>query len=134
MRWFILLAGCLLPAADFNGIWIGQIPTRAGQSADIAFQLVQNGNTLRGKLYGDYTTSPIVEGKIAGELVTFVVVTQEQAGNQINETRIRFSGKLQGDELELVRVREAAVNAGTARAPYQFRENPSVVFRLKKLL
>ena len=69
-----LLFALTVSAADLTGIWVGQMPTRNGESVDIAFQLVQSGTKLSGKLYGDYRSSPIVEGIVAGELVTFVVL------------------------------------------------------------
>ena len=70
------LLGCMaLPAADFNGIWVGQIPTgREGALQDVAFKMTQNRNTLTGKLYGDYQSSPISEARVSGDLITFVVV------------------------------------------------------------
>ena len=74
-------------AADLSGIWMGQIPTRNGEMQDVEFKLVQTGDTLEGKLYGDYRSSPIREGKVTGDQVSFVVISQEQAGNQINDTR-----------------------------------------------
>jgi len=107
----LLYAGAAC-AADLSGIWMGQMEVRNGQKVDVAFQLKQQGTQLRGKLYGDYESSPIVSGIVAGKLVTFVVEAQEQAGNQINQTRLRFTGSLDGDELELVREREGSRNAG----------------------
>ena len=49
--------------------------------------------------------------------VSFVVIAQEQAGNQINETRMRFTGTFKAGELELTRSREGvhdAANGGAA--------------------
>lgn len=132
-----LLAGALVwaemaGAADLSGIWMGQMEVRSGQKVDVAFQLKQEGTRLRGKLYGDYESSPIVDGIVAGNLVTFVVEAQEQAGNQINETRLRFTGRLDGDELDLVRERESSRNAGNkgGAAPRESRQQ----FRAKRLL
>jgi hypothetical protein len=100
-----LLCGLSALAADVTGIWVGQMPTRNGETVDIAFQFTQNGTKISGKLYGDYKSSPIVEGLIAGDLVTFVVLAQEQAGNQINDSRLRFTGALKDGEIELTRER-----------------------------
>jgi len=119
-------------AADLSGIWMGQMEVRNGQKVDVAFQLKQEGTRLRGKQYGDYESSPIVDGIVAGKLVTFVVETQEQAGNQINESRIRYTGSLAGDELELIRERESSRNAGNrgGAAPRESKQR----FRMKRLL
>lgn len=97
---------------DLSGIWTGQVTVRNGLTQEIAFQFAQNGSRLSGKLYGDYRSSPIVEGIVSGRVVTFVVAATEQAGNQINDSRLRFTGNLQGDQLHLVREREASTNAG----------------------
>ncbi len=147
-----LILACLLcawaaSAADLTGIWVGQIPSRNGEPQDIAFKFTQNGTTLGGKLYGDYQSAPISEGKISGDQVTFVVIAPEQAGNQINKAKLRFSGSIQATtqasargnpelpsgEIELTREREGATNAGDGGS-VQFRGNAKQTFRLKRLL
>jgi hypothetical protein len=135
MRWLPLLAiaGPLL-AADLPGVWTGQYPGRNGDLQDIAFQFTQSGTRIGGKLYGDYGSSPIVQGLVAGDLITFVVVSQEQAGNQINETRLRFTGKfVDGGQIELTRDRESSTNAGNGGG-VQSRAGARLTFRLKKLV
>ena len=83
----------------------------------VAFQLVQKGAVLTGKLYGDYDSSPLIEGKVSGDTVDFVVITQEQQGNQINQSRLHFTGTLQPDgNIELSRTRETSTNAGNGGA------------------
>jgi hypothetical protein len=129
-----LFCGLGLLATDLTGIWVGQIPTRNGESTDIAFQFTQTGTKLRGKLYGDYKSSPIVEGLVGGELLTFVVLAEEQAGNQINDSRLRFTGSLKGGEVELTRERESSTNAGN-KGGSQTRPGQGTrqTFRLKRL-
>ena len=129
----VLVCGWTLSAADVAGIWIGQIPGRNGDMQDVAFKFTQNGIALGGKLYGDYQSTPITEGKIAGDQITFVVNAPEQAGNQINRARLSFSGSIQGGEIELTREREGATNAGNG-GTVQFRGNAKQTFRLKRLL
>jgi hypothetical protein len=122
-----------LPAADLAGIWVGQIPGRNGDLQDVAFKFTQTGATLGGKLYGDYQSTPISEGKISGDQITFLVIAPEQAGNQINQARLRFTGTIQAGEIELTREREGATNAGNGGS-VQFRGNTKQTFRLKRLL
>jgi hypothetical protein len=117
-----------ISAADFggtrlDGTWIGELPSQGNNAhririaQQIAFQLVQNGATLTGKLYGDYDSSPIVEGKVTGDTIDFVVITQEQQGNQINQSRLHFTGTLKPDgNIELSRTRENSTNAGNGGA------------------
>jgi len=129
---FFLFALNLL-GADLTGIWIGQIPGRTGDLQDVAFKFTQDGAALGGKLYGDYQSTPITEGKISGDQVTFLVIAPEQAGNQINRTRLRFSGTLKDGEIELTREREGSTNAGNGGG-VQFKGNTKPTFRLTPLL
>ena len=131
-----MLLSLLLAINNLTGIWVGQIPQRNGELQDISFKLTQTGNTLSGKLYGDYRSSAIVEGKISAyDQISFVVITQEQAGNQINDTRLRFTGCIHKDEIELTRERESATNAGNAGGvQFQRNRNPTQSFRIKRLL
>lgn len=119
--------------ADVSGMWMGQIPAR-NQMLDIAFQFTQTGETLSGKLYGDYESTAISEGRISGDNVSFVVTAKEQAGNQINETRLRFTGILKDGVLELTRERESSKNAGNSGAAGPVRGNTKLTFRVKRLL
>ena len=129
---FLLLISPLA-AADFTGIWVGRIPGRNGEMQDIAFQFRQTGAKIEGNLYGDYQSSPIVQGTVAGPLVTFVVSGSEQNGNQINETRTRFTGKFENGGIELLRERESSHNAGNSGAVEQKRNTPRQSFTLKRL-
>jgi hypothetical protein len=130
----LALFSLALSAADLTGIWTGQIPTRNGDTLDIAFQFSQNGTKITGKLYGDYKSSPIVEGIISGDLITFVVLAEEQAGNQINESRLRFTGSLKDGEVELTRERESSLAAGNrGKAPSRPGPAQKQTFRLKRL-
>jgi hypothetical protein len=109
-------------AADCSGTWIGEFPQQANahrlrMAPQVAFQLVQNGATLTGKLYGDYDSSPIIEGKVTGDAIDFVVIAQEQQGNQINQSKLHFTGTLRADgSIELTRTRETSTNAGNGGA------------------
>jgi hypothetical protein len=129
----IAFSAAAVLGADFAGIWVGQIPTRNGEMQDIAFKFTQSGATLGGKLYGDYQSTAITEGRISGDLVTFIVVAPEQAGNQINEARLRFTGRFENGAIELIREREGATNAGDGGG-VQFKGNTKQIFRLKRLL
>ena len=129
---FGLVCATALCAADVSGIWMGQIPGRNGEPQDIAFKFSQSGATLKGKLYGDYQSTPITDGKVAGDEVSFIVVAPEQAGNQINQTRLRFTGSIKDGEIELTRERESATNAGNGGV-VQFKGNAKQIFRIKRL-
>ena len=128
----LLFAGSLV-AGDLSGIWMGQYPARNGDPIDIAFKFSHEGESLTGKLYGDYRSTPVVEGKVTGDQVSFVVIAQEQAGNQINETRMRFTGTFKAGELELTRSREGVRDAANGGAA-QVRGDSKQTMKLKRLL
>lgn len=129
---FLLLTSAA-GAADLTGIWIGQIPIRRnGEMTEISFQLKQQGSTITGKMYGDLKSWKVAEGSVTGDRVDFVVMAGEQQGNQINETRLRFTGCWNGDTLELTRERVSSMDAINGAAVF-FRDNPKVPFRVKRL-
>ena len=61
------------------------------------------------------------------------MIAPEQAGNQINETKLRFTGTMQAGEVEMVREREGSTNAGNG-GTVQFKGNTKLTFCLKRLL
>ena len=133
MKLSLFFFAAALYAEDFSGVWVGQIPTRNNETQEIAFQFVQEGAKLSGKLYGDYRSMPVIEGKISGNVLAFIVPSQEQAGNQINETRFRYSGRMLNGAIELTRERETARNAGNGGV-VQFKGSTRTTFTLKKLI
>ena len=131
----LMLSAYSLLAENLTGIWVGQTPGRnGGDPQDIAFKLTQEGTKIGGKLYGDYKSNAISEGMISGNSVMFVIVTQEQAGNQINDTRVRYSGRLVDGQLELTRERERSTNAGNGGVQTQKNAAQRLTFTLKRLL
>ncbi len=130
----VFFLAATLAGSDLTGIWVGQIPNRNGDLLDIAFKLTQDGANLSGKLYGDYGSSPIVKGSVDGDQILFIVVSPEQNGNQINSSRLRFTGHIDGSEIELTRERESSTNAGNSGGVESKKGNPKQTFRLKRLL
>src|SRR6476620_2903626 len=89
----LVLCGFSLSEADIYGVWMGNVTGgRRNTVQDYAFQFVQNGTTLTGKLYLDYGSTPILKGTIDGDKISFQVVAREQSGNEINEAVLRFTG------------------------------------------
>jgi hypothetical protein len=103
-------------AADLSGIWTGQTVDRNGDPQDVSFRLAQTGDTVAGKMYGENESTPISEGKITGDTIRFVVVTE--LNGQINKTV--YSGHIlnaNGTEIEVTREREGARPANTQKTP-----------------
>jgi hypothetical protein len=128
----ILLLPIILPAADFSGIWLGSLTSgRRNQVQDFAFQFIQKGTVLTGKLYQDYSSAPILKGTVDGDQIAFQVVAREQDGNQINEAVLHFTGTLKDGEIEITREREELRNAGNSGA--SVTRPGKQTFRLKRL-
>ena len=127
MTWLL----SLVLAADLTGIWTGQVTTRLGPQ-DVTLKLEQQGAKVTGKLYDDRGSSPISEGRAVGDAVIFVVAVQEQSGNQINDTRLRFAGTLKDGVLELARDRESSTIAGNSGGVFQ-RSSAKQILKLKRL-
>jgi hypothetical protein len=132
MRWLTILVASSCLAADFTGTWVGQIPGNRGAIEDVAFQFVQKGSELTGKQYGEAESTPIEKGTISGDLVMFVLIRQEQSGNEINQSKIRFTGRMVDGEIELTRERERSSRAGSGASATVGRAGRQT-FRLKRL-
>jgi hypothetical protein len=119
-------------AADISGIWLGSLTGgRRNQIQDFAFQFVQKGTTLTGKLYLDYGSTPILKGTIDGDQISFQVVAREQNGNEINQAVLHFTGTLKDGEIEINREREDLRNAGNSGSSVS--RPGKQTFRLKRL-
>jgi len=112
-------------AADISGIWSGQIVDRNGDAQDFSFRFAQSGDALTGKMYGDNESTPIAEGKIVGNRITFTV-TNELNGQV---SKFVYTGTINGDEIEVTRervnLRNGPVNPD--------RQNQKQTLRLKRV-
>ena len=128
----LVISVLILRAADISGIWLGSVTGgRRNQVQDFAFQFIQKGTTLTGKLYLDYGSTPILKGTIDGDQIAFQVVAREQAGNEINQAVLRFTGTIKDGEIEITREREEIRAAGNSGAA--FARPGTQTFRLKRL-
>ena len=129
-RWAVLwLHVCALAlalwAADISGIWTGQTVDRNGDSQDFSFRFAQSGDTLTGKMYGDNESTPIADGKIVDNQVTFTVTSE--LNGQIS--RFVYTGTMKGDEIEVTRERVNLKN-GPINPD---RQNQKQTVRLKRV-
>ena len=89
---FLLLAGFAF-AADIDGKWAGEI---VGQNMEIAFTFKAEGTTLTGVHIVNGQETPIEDGKIDGNNISFTV-TLDFGG----ETKIPHKGTISGDEIKM---------------------------------
>lgn len=117
MRWTLpvlltLLGAANAAAVDLTGTWIGTIEKAERRPAeDVSFRIVQNGATLSGKAYNNNGPSAPLSGEVADGEVRFAVEAREQSGNQINIVVYEFSGRIDGDEIDMTRERASARDA-----------------------
>src|SRR6185312_12241303 len=82
-------------AADATGTWKWTVE-RNGNTFDQVLTLVQEGDTLNGSIKVRDTETPIEDGKVKGDTVTFKV-TREFNGNKFV---IMYEGKVSGDTIK----------------------------------
>lgn len=97
----ILLAAALaVVAADITGKWVAQVPGRDGQTRETTFTFKVEGSNLTGSISGRQgQETPISEGKISGDSISFVV-TMDRGGQTMKQT---YTGTIAGDEIKLKR-------------------------------
>jgi len=122
-----------LLAVDLTGFWTGTIKRENADPVDVAFQFTQKGPVLTGKLYDDFRSPGLMEGKVDGDAVSFAVLVPEQAGNEINQTRYVYTGRVVDGELELTRERVSSTRAGSKGAQAENRRNNKLTFRMTRL-
>jgi hypothetical protein len=88
-----------LLAADVTGKWIAQVPGRDGQTREQTFTFKVDGDKLTGTMSGRQSDTPIADGKISGDTISFTV-TREFGGNTMKWT---YTGKVAGDEIKFKR-------------------------------
>jgi len=97
---FVALVGLLAVtaiAADIDGKWKAEYSTPDGQTRTTTFTFKADGDKLTGTVSGRQADTPISEGKISGDEISFVVV--RNMGGE--ERKMQYKGKVVGDEIKL---------------------------------
>lgn len=93
-------------AADITGKWTAEFDSQVGLQKYV-FEFKADGATLTGmaisNIDGAEAKTPITEGKIDGDKITFV----ENLDYQGMELRIVYEGTVSGDEIQLARIEGA---------------------------
>lgn len=103
----LILTGLVcLYAADITGKWTAEFDSEVGLQKYI-FEFQADGATLTGtaisNIDGAEAKTPITEGKIDGDKISFV----ENLNYQGMELRIVYEGTVSGDEIQLARIEGA---------------------------
>ena len=89
-------------AADVSGKWVAQVPGREGQTREQTFNLKADGDKLTGTISGMQGDTPIADGKVAGDDISFSVT--RRFGD--NEVKMLYKGKVSGAEIKFTVLRE----------------------------
>jgi len=105
---FVFAALSLAWAADVNGKWTAQVPGRGGQTRETTFTFKAEGEKLTGTVSGMQGDTPISDGKISGDEISFTLKLNFQG----NEITFLYKGKLSGDEIKMTRTRQGGDQPG----------------------
>jgi hypothetical protein len=89
-------------AADVAGKWTAEFDTQVGPQK-YTYELKVDGEKVTGKAFfermGQKGEAEILEGKLAGDVLTFVEVLDFQGSS----VRIEYKGTVKGDQIDFVR-------------------------------
>ena len=105
---FVFAALSLAWAADVNGKWTAQVPGRGGQTRETTFNFKAEGEKLTGTVSGMQGDTPISDGKISGDDISFTLKLNFQG----NEITFLYKGKISGDEIKMTRTRQGGDQPG----------------------
>ena len=89
-------------AADVSGKWAADVPGRGGNTQKVTIDLKADGDKLTGSISNPQGETPITDGKVSGDTVTFTI-TREMQGNTV---KMNYTGKLAGEEMKFTVVRD----------------------------
>jgi ABC-type amino acid transport substrate-binding protein len=99
-------------AADATGKWSWEAPGRGGNPGRTqTMTLKVDGATLTGEMQGPQGGTPITDGKVDGDKISFTVVREFQG----NSMKMNYTGTVAGDEMKL-----KVVTEGADRPPREF--------------
>jgi hypothetical protein len=86
----------LASAADVTGKYTAEVPGRGGTPATNTFTFKASGDKVEGSITNARGDTPITDGKLSGDTLTFVVVRNFN-GNEFKQT---YTGKVNGDSID----------------------------------
>jgi hypothetical protein len=94
----VLALASSLPAADVSGKWTASFETQIG-TQNYVYEFKVEGEKLTGTAKSQFGQSPIQEGVVKGDDITFV----ENLDFNGQAVRITYKGKISGDEIKFNR-------------------------------
>ena len=93
---FILAAGAAW-AGDVSGTWVAEFTTQRGDTRESTFNFEVDGEELTGTVSGRQGDTPIDDGKITGDEISFSVTRDFGRGDM----KFLYEGTVSGDEIEM---------------------------------
>ena len=93
----VLFGALALFAGDPSGKWTWEMEGRDGQKRSQTLTLKAEGDKLTGTMPGRQGETPIADGKVSGDDVSFSI-TRSMGGES---RKLLYTGKIVGDELRL---------------------------------
>lgn len=105
-------------AADFNGKWTAEVPSRQGGTMTNTFNFKVDGDKLTGTMSSQMGEVDLTNGKVEGDNISFDVVRSFN-GNSIT---LSYAGKADGaDSIKFTRTFKGDMpNGGQAPPPQEF--------------
>jgi hypothetical protein len=111
---FFALATMSALAADFNGKWTAEVPSRQGGNTTNTFTFKVDGSKLTGSMSTQMGDTEISNGKVEGDNISFDVV---RTFNE-NKFTLSYTGKAEGaDSIKFTRSFKGDMPGGGGQAP-----------------
>ena len=94
----LLSFSALAFAADVTGKWTAEVPGRGGNQT-MTFNFKAEGTKLSGTVANMRGESPIADGKVDGDNISFAQVLEFNG----NEIKLSYKGVVKGDTIEMTR-------------------------------
>lgn len=91
----ILCFSFVASAASVDGKWTADVPGRNGNQTN-TFTFKASGDKVEGTVTTQRGDTPIADGKLAGDTLTFVTVMNFNG----NERKTSYTGKVKGDSID----------------------------------
>jgi hypothetical protein len=83
-------------AASVDGKWTAEVPGRGGATQTNTFTFKASGDKVEGSVSNMRGDTPIADGKLSGDTLTFTVTMQGRGGDQ----KVEYKGKVGADAIE----------------------------------
>jgi hypothetical protein len=93
----LLTFSFIAAAADLNGKYTAEVPGRNGTQTN-TFTFKTTGSSVEGTMTTQRGDTPIADGKIDGDTLTFTITRPGRGGG--DPMKITYTGKIKGDSIE----------------------------------